>query len=203
MHEAVSYLRNDPAEVGIARLLFWRQTMQNSPLVQKIADIITPTVEDMGYKLVRIKWREAGSNSTLQIMVERQNRMEITVDDCSDISHTVSALLDIEDPISGAYNLEVSSPGIDRPLVTQRDFMDYVGHLVKIEMQLPIAGRKRFRGIIKSVSADGVVILDVDSQDWKLDIAAMADAKLVLTDKLLEQASNKNSKIYSKEEALQ
>lgn len=186
--------------------------MHLSAMAAKIAPIIEPSLEAMGYDLVRVHWTE-GSNRTLQIMAERKDGKEINVDDCAEISHTVSALLDVEDPIEGAYRLEVSSPGIDRPLTKMEHFAAHIGDEVKIEMAIPQQGRKRFRGVIVAVenmnsqpsearrAAGGsvalgacpqpIVRLKVDNMECVLPYADMASAKLVLTDELVKRAMKK------------
>ena len=162
--------------------------MYQSNLEQKIAPIITPALNALGFALVRVSWQESGRR-VLQVMADRIDGSEITIDDCAEISHTISAVLDVEDPITSAYDLEVSSAGVDRPLVRLDDFTTYQGHAAKIEMQLPVNGRKRFKGQISSVDAENKEItLTVDNQDFVLDYDLMQTAKLVMTDALIEQA---------------
>jgi ribosome maturation factor RimP len=160
--------------------------MQLSPMAQKIAPIIEPSLEAMGYDLVRVHWTD-GVRKVLQIMAERKDGKEITVEDCTEISHTVSALLDVEAPISAAYNLEISSPGIDRPLTRLKDFENHLGDEVKIEMAIPQQGRKRFRGVLQSVMENQRVQLLVDGVVYTLPLSEMASAKLVLTDALMKR----------------
>src|SRR5258708_5415319 len=109
----------------------------------------------MGYRVVRIAIT-GGRRATLQIMAERANNAAMTVEDCADISRTVSALLDVADPIDGAYLLEVSSPGIDRPLVKREDFARFAGHEARVELNAPVDGRKRFRGRLQGIDGDQV-----------------------------------------------
>lgn len=137
----------------------------------------------MGYELVQVRML-GGARPTLQIMAEPINGRPMTVDDCAEISHAVSALLDVHDPIAGSYVLEVSSPGIDRPLVRPRDWERFRGHLAKVETEEPVAGRRRFRGIIREVSA-GSVRLAIDQDTVEVPFAAIRRAKLVLTEALL------------------
>jgi ribosome maturation factor RimP len=125
-----------------------------------------------------------GKRRTLQVMAERRDGRPMTVDDCAEISRNVSAILDVEDPISGAYTLEVSSPGIDRPLLRPRDYERFSGHQAKIELLEPVDGRRRFRGRILGRDGD-TVRLEVDDDIVELPIARIARAKLVLTDELL------------------
>lgn len=160
--------------------------MHISPMAQKIVPIVEPAMLAMGYELVRVYWSD-GVRKTLQIMAERTDGKEITVEDCTEISHTVSALLDVEDPISVAYHLEVSSPGIDRPLTRIRDFEAYTGHEVKIEMAIPQQGRKRYRGVLQGVEAESGIRLLCDGQLYTLPYHEMSSAKLVLTDELIKK----------------
>lgn len=162
--------------------------MYKSPIAQTIETIIQPTLEVMGYELVRILWQE-GKRATLQIMAERIDGAEMTVEDCTEISHTVSALLDVEDPISSAYDLEVSSPGIDRPLMRIKDFEAYIGFDAKIEMQLPVNGRKRFKGTLKETNnSNDTVAIAVDNQVFTLPYADMHSAKLIMSDALVNES---------------
>ncbi len=149
----------------------------------KIEAIIAPSLEAMGYRIVRVAMT-GGARPTLQIMAERLDEAAMTVDDCADISRTVSALLDVADPIDTAYHLEVSSPGIDRPLVRREDFTRFAGFEAKIELSAPLDGRKRFRGRLLGVEGEAVRLL-VDGAPTALPLAAVARAKLVLTDDLL------------------
>jgi ribosome maturation factor RimP len=162
-----------------------------SALSQQIEEIIAPTLNHLGFEVVRIQWLDVHKRRTLQIMADRLDGQDITVDNCAQISHTISALLDVDDPIEGAYDLEVSSPGIDRPLVRQKDFANYAGHEVKIEMQRPIEGRKRYRGELRGISEDAQIQLFMDNQMIELPWRDLQAAKLVLTDKLIEQAQQK------------
>ncbi|WP_425272557.1 ribosome maturation factor RimP [Polycladidibacter hongkongensis] len=160
-------------------------------LEARVALIVEPVVEDLGYRLVRIQVN--GNNGcTLQIMAERPDGT-MSVDDCEAISNAVSPALDVDDPISGAYHLEVSSPGIDRPLVRASDFERWAGHEVKIEMRVAQAGRKRYRGQI--IGAEGasakIRLADVatgQSDQVELPIEDMGSARLVLTDDLIDAA---------------
>lgn len=150
----------------------------------KIAAMIEPVLEDMGFGLVRV--RVSGSQRmTLQIMADRLDETQITVDDCADISRAVSAILDVEDPITEAYALEVSSPGIDRPLTRLRDFERFAGFEAKVELDQLMNGRRRFRGLLKGVEKEEVQI-ETDTGFFSIPFAEIRDAKLVLNDELLE-----------------
>ena len=153
----------------------------------KIEAIIAPPLEAMGYRVVRVTMT-GGRRATLQIMAERADERPMTVEDCADISRTVSALLDVADPIAGAYTLEVSSPGIDRPLVRREDFARFTGYEAKVKLSQPVAGRRRFRGKLLGVEGEAVRLL-VDEAAIDLPLAQVTRAKLVLTDELLAAAS--------------
>ncbi|MGH6892640.1 MAG: ribosome maturation factor RimP [Dongiaceae bacterium] len=161
-------------------------------LAERIAKLITPAIEAMGFDLVRVQL-SGSQRPTLQVMAEPSNGRAMSVEDCAEISRAISAVLDVEDPIAGAYSLEVSSPGIDRPLRWAKDYERFLGHEAKVETNAPIDGRKRFKGPIKSVDKDGVE-LTVDGADIHIPFAAVHKAKLVLTDALiaLHQVSESN-----------
>lgn len=151
---------------------------------KRLADIVQPLIEGMGYELVRLRLM-SGKNVVLQIMAERPEG-GIEVDDCAKISTAVSALLDVEDPIEGEYNLEVSSPGIDRPLTRLKDFDAWVGYEGKLETSELIDGRKRFKGIIRG-SEGNEVLIDIAEGTIGLQFEWLTDAKLVLTDELIAE----------------
>lgn len=151
---------------------------------RRLAEIITPVIEDMGYELVRVRLM-SGRSTTLQIMADRPGG-GIEVDDCADISNAVSAVLDVEDPILDAYTLEVSSPGIDRPLTRLKDFDTYEGYEAKLEIADLIDGRRRFKGQLAGVDGDEVLI-NIDEGTIGLKFDWLSDAKLVLTDDLIKE----------------
>lgn len=153
---------------------------------ERIAAMIAPSLEAMGYSLVRVS-HSGGRRPTLQIMAERRDGVGMTVGDCEEISRHVSALLDVEDPIAGAYTLEVSSPGIDRPLVRAEDYDRFAGFEAKLELAHAIEGRKRFRGRILGREGD-TVRLATEQGEVSLPLGDVARAKLVLTDELLAAA---------------
>ena len=148
-----------------------------------IVPLIEPSLDAMGYRLVRVAFLGA-RRATLQIMAERRDDVPMTVDDCSDISRSVSAILDVADPIASAYMLEVSSPGIDRPLTRPEDYDRFAGFEAKIELGQPIDGRKRFRGRLLGRAADQVRLI-AEAGEVSLPLAAIAKAKLVITPELL------------------
>ncbi len=152
--------------------------------------LIEPTLTAMGYALVRV--RLSGSpHATLQVMAERHDDRAMTVDDCEAISRALSAKFDVEDPIASAYTLEVSSPGIDRPLVRPADYRRFAGHVARVETRVPVAGRRRFSGRIAAATDSSVrLVLDEDKTDGEtpeveIPIADIARAKLKLTDELI------------------
>jgi ribosome maturation factor RimP len=157
----------------------------------RVSAVATPVLQQMGYRLVRIRISgEAGC--TVQIMAERPDG-SMQIDDCEAISRALSPVLDIADPIERAYRLEISSPGIDRPLVRRSDFERYAGHLVKIEMAVATHGRKRFRGTLAGVEAKAVRLHRDDAPagddaDVLLTMEDIADARLVLTDELIAES---------------
>jgi len=148
-----------------------------------IAQMIGPSLTAMGYSVVRVVVT-TGRRATVQIMAERIDDNPMTVDDCALISRSVSALLDVADPIAGAYTLEISSPGIDRPLVKPEDYDRFSGRQARIELSEPIGGRKRFRGRLLGI-ADGDIRLATAGGEARLPIAAVARAKLVAADDLI------------------
>ena len=156
----------------------------------RISSLIAPTLDAMGFELVRVAL-QGRQNQTLQIMAERRDRNPMTVEDCADISRAISALLDVEDPIAGAYTLEVSSPGIDRPLTRPGDYERFAGFEAKIDTSLPVDGRKRFRGRVLGLTEDGQVRLAGETGDeLAIPLTNIQRAKLVLTDDLIAAAMN-------------
>lgn len=150
----------------------------------RIETLIAPSLEAMGYRLVRVAVTGGRRTQVLQIMAERMDERPMSVEDCTEVTHTVSALLDVADPIEHAYVLEVSSPGIDRPLVRREDYERYRGYEAKLELAAPIEGRRRFRGRLVGVEADRVR-LNLGAEVVELPLARIQRAKLVLTDELL------------------
>lgn len=154
-------------------------------LLRRIEDIIAPTVVGMGFELVRVAMSRGG---TLQVMIEPADGRPMDVEDCATLSRALSAVLDVEDPISGSYTLEVSSPGIDRPLTRPKDYSRWAGHLVRVELVQPIDGRRRFKGALLGLEGGTVVKLRLeDGKEAELPLALVARAKLELTDALLDE----------------
>jgi ribosome maturation factor RimP len=149
---------------------------------RRIAEIITPVIEDMGFEIVRVRLM-TGKESILQIMVQRPDG-QIEVDECAQVSTAVSATLDVEDPIVDVYTLEVSSPGIDRPLTRMKDFDQWEGFEAKIETDELIDGRRRFKGQLAGTEGDEVLIT-ITEGTIGLKFEWLSDAKLVLTDELI------------------
>lgn len=154
-----------------------------SDAATNIAALVEPVVESLGFELVRVTYG-GGRKPTLQIMAERADGT-MSVDDCAKLSRELSLILDVEDPLPGEYLLEVSSPGVDRPLTRPKDFERWVGFEVKIEMGTQIDGRRRFRGRMTEFAGD-TVTLETDEGAVTLDYADISKAKLILTDELLE-----------------
>ena len=157
----------------------------------RVGAVAEPVIEQLGYRLVRAKV-SAADGCTVQIMAERPDGA-MTVEDCEAISRALSPVLDVADLIERAYRLEVSSPGIDRPLVRKSDFDRYAGHLAKIEMEIPVDGRKRFRGLLAGTQGEAARIRRDDTEagaeaEILLPINEMSEARLVLTDELVTQA---------------
>lgn len=150
----------------------------------RLEALVTPTLEGMGYELVRVTLMGT-QRPVLQIMADRSDETPMTVEDCANISRAVSAILDVEDPIDGAYTLEVSTPGIDRPLTREKDFVRFAGHEAKLELAVALDGRKRFRGILKGVEDGRIVLEDEKGGVVSLPFIDLRSAKLILTDALL------------------
>jgi len=151
---------------------------------RRLAEIVTPVIEGMGYELVRLRLM-GGKTHNLQIMAEKPEG-GIEVDDLADISTAISAVLDVEDPIEDNYSLEVSSPGIDRPLTRLKDFATWSGYIAKLETSDLIDGRKRFKGTLAGVEGDEVLI-EISEGTIGLKFDWLAEAKLVLTDELITE----------------
>ena len=154
-----------------------------------IARLIEPAVKELGFDLVRVAMIGGTSDPTLQVMAERPDTRQLTIDDCSEISRQLSDILDAleaegRDPIEGAYRLEVSSPGIDRPLTRRADFADWAGHEARIKYAEPVDGAKQVSGIIEGISGDTIRVA-TPKGERSIDFANIASAKLLLTDKLI------------------
>ncbi|VAW17291.1 Bacterial ribosome SSU maturation protein RimP [hydrothermal vent metagenome] len=163
----------------------------------RVAAVIEPVIEDLGFRLVRVRITGEGG-TVVQIFAEREDGT-LTINDCVAVTRILSPVLDVEDPISGHYTLEVSSPGIDRPLVRPVDFVRYSGLEARVELSRPIEGQKRFRGLIEGFE-DGEVRLIMDIKGFEepqiigLPFRAIHEAKLIMTDALLKTVARPKSK---------
>jgi ribosome maturation factor RimP len=182
----------DPkAGLADAELLAEPRLVVEPGIAARVSAVASPVLQQLGYRLVRIRISgEAGC--TVQIMAERPDG-SMQIDDCEVISRALSPVLDIADPIDRAYRLEISSPGIDRPLVRRSDFERHTGHLAKIEMAVAHDGRKRFRGIIRGIEGDAVGLRRDDAPEGEaadvlLALNDIAEARLVLTDELIAES---------------
>ena len=165
--------------------------VQEEGLDAVVASVVAPVIEDLGFRLVRVRMIDH-NGLTMQIMAERPDGT-MSVDDCEQISKALSPVLDVEDPIAQAYNLELSSPGIDRPLVRRSDFETWAGHVAKIETAYLLDGRKRFRGHIVQIEGEGVLIrrdnaAKGEEKEVTIPFEAISTANLVLTDELIREA---------------
>ncbi|WP_420392445.1 ribosome maturation factor RimP [Acuticoccus sp.] len=154
----------------------------------RVAKVVAPSLDALGFRLVRV--RVSGQNGcTVQVMAERPDGT-LAIEDCEAISHAISPALDVDDPIGRAYHLEVSSPGIDRPLVRRDDFERWAGHEAKLETAIPIDGRRRWRGVLVGLGQDtvGIRLAELGGETHWVPLGELADARLVLTDALVEQS---------------
>lgn len=164
-----------------------------TPIDRRLAQIVAPSVEGMGFELVRLRFM-GGKRPTLQIMAERPGG-GMEVEDCAELSRALSAVLDVEDPIEADYTLEVSSPGIDRPLTRRVDFVRWEGHEARLETDELIEGRRRFRGVLAGVEDDEILI-EIDEGTIGIAFDWLADARLVLTDELIAETLRNQKKAF-------
>src|SRR6188472_4740994 len=182
----------DPTAVSVDTDLLAEPRLVVEPgAAARVSAVAGPVLQGMGYRLVRIKI-SAEAGCTVQIMAERPDGTML-IEDCEAISRALSPVLDVADPIERTYRLEISSPGIDRPLVRKSDFERYAGHLAKIETAMPVEGRKRFRGVLIGTEGEAVRIRRDDAAEGEeaevlLPIEDMSEAKLMLTDDLVTEA---------------
>lgn len=163
-----------------------RTLRATNPVEERIIALVEPTAGQLGYRLVRV--RVSGNRrKTLQIMAERLSDGLMGIDDCGRLSRAISPMFDLEDPIPGEFSLEISSPGIDRPLMRLEDFERFVGHEAKLETAAMIDGRKRFKGEIAGVDGDEIRLRTPEGDEVRFKLSALSDARLVLTDKLIEE----------------
>jgi ribosome maturation factor RimP len=161
-------------------------------LSEKIEKLIGPIADELGYELVRVQMQGGTRRATLQIMAERRDRTAMLVEDCARLSRAISTALDEADPITEEYMLEVSSPGIDRPLMKRADYERFMGHDVKLEMTMPVDGRKRFQGAMTALEGDNLLI-DGENGAASLPLASIKSAKLILTDRLIAAVEDENA----------
>ncbi len=155
--------------------------------IAALTRLIEPEATALGFELVRVRLFGKGDERTLQVMAERPDTRQLTIDDCAELSRRLSDMLDETDPIEDAYRLEVSSPGIDRPLTRLRDFADWAGHEARIVLDAPIDGQKQFKGELSGVEGETIVIAQQKSGTIaRVPFSGVLDAKLVLTDKLIK-----------------
>lgn len=160
--------------------------MRATPLENKIAELAAPVAEDLGFSIVCVNITGEGGARTVQVMAEDPQTGNLGVDDCARLSRSISALLDVEDPVNGPYRLEVSSPGIDRPLIKIEDFERFTGLEAKLETFMPTSeGQKKFRGRLQGIKDGNVILLNTDQGEAEIAFDALAKAKLVLTDELI------------------
>ncbi len=155
-------------------------------IAERVESRIRLTIASMGYDIIRV---EVTGNEALvlQVMVERQDEKQLDVEDCASVSRAISALMDVDDPIDGAYTLEVSSPGLDRPLVQLQDFDRFAGYEARVEAESPIDGRKKFKGRLIGLE-ENVVKISVDDTVMEVPFVDIKRAKLLLTDELIARA---------------
>jgi ribosome maturation factor RimP len=168
-----------------------------APIDQRIAAVVEPTIQGMGFELVRLRLM-GGRRPTLQIMAERPDGT-MEVEDCAELSRQLSVVLDVEDPIDREYTLEVSSPGIDRPLTRLADFDRWEGYEARLETTEPVDGRKRFKGTLAGTEGSEVLI-EVDEGTIGLPFEWLADAKLVLTDELITESLKRSKRPFRPED---
>jgi ribosome maturation factor RimP len=150
---------------------------------ERVIALVEPTAAGLGYRIVRVRL-SGNRRKRLQIMAERVSDGQMGIDDCTRLSRALAPVFDLEDPIQGEYDLEVSSPGIDRPLMRIEDFERFIGFDAKCETAAPINNQRRWKGVIKAISGDEIT-LDTDQGEAKLKFSSLSDARLVLTDKLI------------------
>ena len=169
------------------RETFWIKQDKQVADIAALTRLIEPELKSLGYDLVRAAMIGGTSDPTLQVMAERPDTRQLLIDDCETISRRLSELLDEKDPIEGAYRLEVSSPGIDRPLTRLKDYDDWSGHEARINLAEPMGGRKQFSGALRGTGEGGVVhVLGKDGKDYSVPFGSIASAKLLLTDALIK-----------------
>ena len=145
-------------------------------LEQRLAEMLTPSVEDLGYELVGIEYIRAGKHSTLRVYIDQESG--IFVDDCAVVSKQISAIMDVEDPITNEYTLEVSSPGLERPLFSAAHYLEFVGSEVKVQLRMPIQNRRKWKGIIASVDGE-IICINVNGTEERFALSNIQKANIV------------------------
>ncbi|KXU36138.1 ribosome maturation factor RimP [Ventosimonas gracilis] len=148
-----------------------------SSRLDKLHELLAPVVESLGYQCWGIEFLAQGRHSLLRVYIDHENG--IAVEDCEAVSRQISAVLDVEDPISGEYNLEVSSPGMDRPLFNAAQFAAYVGSEVKIRLTAPLDGRRNLQGVIRAANDEAVQVIGVEGQNWYLPLVSIDKANVI------------------------
>ncbi|WOH37918.1 ribosome maturation factor RimP [Thalassotalea fonticola] len=143
---------------------------------QKLTEMLRPSVEMTGVELLGLEFISAGNNSVLRLYIDHENGID--VDNCAEVSRQVSAILDVEDPISSEYNLEVSSPGVDRPLFTKPQYEQVIGETVEVKLGMPLNGRRKFKGILEAIEGDNLIVV-VDGQDYELPVSNIDKGNLI------------------------
>lgn len=167
--------------------------MKLSPLERKIEKLVELPIHEMGYELVTVKLEDNGKSPSLLIMVEEPESGRLSIDDCAKISRSLTTLLDVEDPINGPYSLQVSSPGMDRPLVKREDFKRFSGKQVKLETVMAIENQKRFKGILEAyLEDDDCIRIKTDEKTQDIEFDNIKKANLVITDEMLRKDLNRN-----------
>lgn len=154
-------------------------------LEKKIESLILDMLEDIGYNIVRVKY--SSSSGTLQIMIEKQDDSAVTVDDCARVSNVVSTILDVEDPIKDAYSLEISSPGIDRPLTKFEDFKKYVGSQAKLKLKAPLDNTRKLKGELIGTEENSILLQLDTGAELKIDYINIDSANLLISDSLFNR----------------
>jgi ribosome maturation factor RimP len=163
--------------------------MKLTPQEKRITDMIEPIVADHGLSLVSVRISGDSGMATLQVLAENPATRNLGLEDCAKLSRELAATLDVEDPIKGAYRLEVSSPGIDRPLTKEQDFRDFADNEIKVEIFPPLGDQKRFRGLLKGIE-NGAIQLETETGPASLPLESIQKARLVLTDELLKKTKD-------------
>jgi ribosome maturation factor RimP len=170
---------------GVRRFCFtWEPPLRaTNPVEERVIALIEPTAAGLGYRIVRVRL-SGNRRKRLQIMGERVSDGQMGIDDCTKLSRALAPVFDLDDPVDGEYDLEISSPGIDRPLMRIEDFERFIGFDAKCETAAMIDGQRRYKGVIKAVQGDEITLV-TEQGEAKLKFSALSDARLVLTDKLI------------------